>query len=215
MHPVSGYMMVLNEAPFLRHSVGSLLPHVDELFVMDCGSTDETLSLLRELCFLHPQIRVLVSPQSGGRCSVEWDEPGRRNYCLSQLLYDWTLTIDGDEYLEAESQLFRLSEFPIKLNVVNLVSGHRHIVSAQEGAGRRRFSPDYHVRYFNRSGCQYSPEPLHCEVVDRDDLVVEGVFAPGTIWHYHAFYKSRCVVFQTEPEKFELADLTATPPIEL
>lgn len=213
MHPVSGYMLVLNEAPFIRYSIASLLPQVDELLVMDCGSTDETVSLVKEFCLLYPKVRLVEAPQKGGRYSAEWDEPSRRNYCLGRLAHDWVLTIDGDEYLDAEPQLFRFCDYPIKLDVVNLVPGRRHIVFAQEGETRRRFSPDYHVRFFNAAQSYYSPEPLHCQVIDQDG-VVEGSYGPGTIWHYNAFYKLRGVMLETEPERFELADLTAVPPLE-
>lgn len=214
MHLVSGYMIVLNEAPFVHHAVASIVDKVDELLVMDCGSTDETMSLLTELRLLHPKLTVIRQAQEGSRYSDEWREPARRNLCLSLLRHDWFLTIDGDEYLEADNDLFRRLNAPARLNVVNIVPGGSFLVSHQRPDYYRRYSPDPHIRFAQRRGCRYTETPLHCFPVGFDESQI--VCPDWTlIWHYNAAYKQLGLLYQHNPEEFTTEEYRAVAPIPL
>lgn len=196
MHLVSGYMLVLDEAPFIVNSVRSLLPHVDELLVMDCGSTDETLRLLAELRLTNQKLQVLSCPQQSGRYSTAWNEPYRRNLCLSLLKHDWFLTIDGDECLEADVDLFRQIEQPALINVVNLLPDGKFLVSHRKDSYFRSYSPDLHIRFANRRDWRYSEELLHCKLIRLDTKEPFGTNVPALIWHYNAAYKPLGLLYQ-------------------
>lgn len=85
-------MIVRDEAHHLPELLGRVLPHVDEAVVVDTGSTDRTLDVLRE----HG-----IEP-----IEIEW--PGSfataRNEALARCRGEWILALDADERL-SESEL--------------------------------------------------------------------------------------------------------------
>lgn len=78
-------MIVKNEAAFLEGCLSSLLGHVDEIVIVDTGSSDETLDIARKFdCTLLQQA---------------WrnDFSAARNTALENATSDWILYIDADE----------------------------------------------------------------------------------------------------------------------
>ena len=62
-----------NESDRIRPTLDTLLSHSRqqnwnaEIIIVDDGSRDDTLSIIREYCKLHPQIRLLDNPQNHGK----------------------------------------------------------------------------------------------------------------------------------------------------
>ena len=84
--PVSLCMVVLNEAENLKHCFQHIGNVMDEILILDTGSTDNTADEARALgaqVFLY-----------------EWDEnfSNARNILLEKARNDWVLWMDGDEY---------------------------------------------------------------------------------------------------------------------
>jgi len=89
---VSACLIVKNESLVLERCLSSLSGAVDEIVVVDTGSTDAT-----------PEI----AARFGARVSLfEWrsDFAAARNFGIDAATCDWVLIIDADEYLEAGSQ---------------------------------------------------------------------------------------------------------------
>lgn len=85
---ISLCMIVKNEEAHLAQAVGSVQELVDEVVIVDTGSTDATKEIARGV---------------GARVySFEWqdDFSAARNYSLDQATSDWVLVLDADEYLE-------------------------------------------------------------------------------------------------------------------
>ena len=81
-------MIVKNEEENLGKCLSLARPHVDEIVVVDTGSTDRTIEIAREYADVFDEI--------------EW--PGSfavaRNHSLSLANSDYILILDGDEYIE-------------------------------------------------------------------------------------------------------------------
>ena len=86
---VSACMIVRNEAPSLSASLDSLRGRVDEIIVIDGGSTDAS---------------VAIAESAGARVSVDLgDVAAARNRAFAEATGDWCLMIDADEIVEAET----------------------------------------------------------------------------------------------------------------
>lgn len=80
-------MIVKNEESTLRRCLESVFKYVDEIIIVDTGSTDNTKSIALEY-----QSRVF---------DYEWtnDFSAARNYALAQATCKWSLVMDADEYI--------------------------------------------------------------------------------------------------------------------
>jgi tetratricopeptide (TPR) repeat protein len=85
---VSATLIVRNEAAFIEDCLASLVDFVDEIVLVDTGSSDDTLQKAR---------RYPVSFHSFPWCD---DFSAARNYAIEQASGEWILYIDADERLE-------------------------------------------------------------------------------------------------------------------
>lgn len=85
---ISLCIIARNEEIFLPGCLNSALPFVDEIILVDTGSTDRTAEIAKE---------------AGARVhSFAWNDDfsAARNYGLEQATGDWILWLDADEHLE-------------------------------------------------------------------------------------------------------------------
>lgn len=88
---ISACYIVKNEAKKLAKSIKSLKNQVNEIVVVDTGSTDNTVNVARKL---------------GARVySFHWQEDfsKARNFALSKAKGDWLVLLDADEYFTAKT----------------------------------------------------------------------------------------------------------------
>ena len=81
-------MIVKNEAYFLARCLDAVKDHVDEIIIVDTGSTDET--------------REIAGHYTDSIYDFEWcdDFAAARNHALDQASGDWILVLDADEWME-------------------------------------------------------------------------------------------------------------------
>lgn len=88
---IIGCYIVRNEADALQRSLTSIKNQVDEIVVVDTGSTDNTIETA---CSLGASIY---------HFSWQDDFAAARNYALSQLRGEWVVFLDADEYFSPQT----------------------------------------------------------------------------------------------------------------
>lgn len=86
-------MIVKNEEKYLRECLESVQGAVDEIVIVDTGSTDNTINIAKEF---------------GAKIyHFDWinDFSAARNYALERSTHDWILYLDADERLMPESKI--------------------------------------------------------------------------------------------------------------
>lgn len=171
-------MIVRNEAERLPHCLESVRDLVDEMVVLDTGSTDETVAIA----------------QSFGATvgSYGWNDDfaAARNVALEQVSGDWVLVLDADEILiDAAIPAIRQSIANDNLLVVNLV---RHEIGAEQSPYslvsrlfRRhpaiRFDRPYHALIDDSVVALKEQEP-HWQVANLPMVAIAHAgYEPGTI----------------------------------
>ena len=113
---VAAAMIVKDEAENIARCVGSLTNAVDEIVVVDTGSSDGTVDVVEKL-----GVQVWRFGWTGSFAQA-------RNFALSKVKSDWVLWVDGDEWLDPEdvdaprivAGLFGPLERPLALRVVQV-----------------------------------------------------------------------------------------------
>lgn len=90
---VSAAIIVKNEERSIERCIRSIVDVVDEIIVVDSGSTDQTLSILQK----YPQVKVYP---------FQWNDSFAelRNEALRHVQSDWVLWLDADEWLHEEDR---------------------------------------------------------------------------------------------------------------
>jgi glycosyltransferase involved in cell wall biosynthesis len=142
---VSVCMITLNEAPHVRKALASIPPssQIGEILVVDGGSSDETISILKA----DGRVKLLHRP-------FAHDFSDQKNFCISQAAYDWVVWLDPDEAfpLDFWASIDRMT-----------ASGHEAFWFPREnfiGGGpmptnNLESDPDYQFRFFARK-CRWT-----------------------------------------------------------
>lgn len=150
---ISAIIITKNEEKHIRDCIESIR-WVDEIIVVDSGSTDDTVAICKEL-----------------NCSVtETDWPGfgpQKNRALKLANHEWILSIDADERIPEK----------LKYEIIAAIHEPAHdsyqIPRSSSYCGKfikhSGWTPDHVLRLFRRSKARFS-----------DDIVHEKVIADGT-----------------------------------
>ena len=185
MPRISATIVACNEARNLARALRSLAC-ADEIVLVDSGSTDQTPDIAASL-----GARIIHQPWLG--------YAAQKNIATGHAQYDWILSLDADEELDAVAQAAILSW-----------KGSQPAADAYRFARRARYLgrwilhsgwyPDYKVRLFNRRKAGWQGKYVH------ESIVVNGRIAtmPGEILHY------TCDTLQEHLQRIELyTDLAA------
>lgn len=95
MKTIALCMIVKNEQEYIRRCLDSVLGKVDQIVIIDTGSTDETVSIAKEY--------------TNEVYHFEWinDFSAARNESLKYAKTDYVLVLDADEYLEQSSDILK------------------------------------------------------------------------------------------------------------
>ena len=89
---LSGCLIVKNETQNLARCLESIVPYLDELVVVDTGSTDDTVAIAQQFdAIIH---------------HFQWcdDFSAARNFAISKVCGEWILMLDADEELIVQDQ---------------------------------------------------------------------------------------------------------------
>lgn len=147
---LSVIIITLNEAENIRACLESV-SWADEIIVVDSGSTDETVSICREL-----GAKVLINP--------DWQGFGfQKNLALKQATGDWVLSLDADERISpALQQLIQ------KTLIAPIAEGYlfpRQAFFLGKAMRHGGWWPDYVLRLFRRGAGEFSSVLVHENVL--------------------------------------------------
>lgn len=164
---LSCFLITKNEADRIRRTLEAVKHWVDEVVVVDCGSTDGTCEIAREL-----GARVIHQDWLGFGPQKRFAEDQCRN--------DWVLNIDADEVVSSALAL----EISTLLKTAPTSSAYAlRILDVYPGSDRPRpWADDYRQpRLYDRRLVHFSTSAVH------DSLELGGARAPtltGAIYHY-------------------------------
>lgn len=166
MANISALIITLNEEKNIQRCIDSLVNVVDEILVLDSGSTDATL----EICRRNP-VR-LISTQWKGYAAT-------KNEGNKLLKYEWILSLDADEALSPDlQQAIREEKSKLqglyRMNRLSNYCGHwiRH----------GGWYPDRKVRLFHRDQARWSGEYVHEQLQFDSNLPIQDL--KGDLLHY-------------------------------
>lgn len=154
---LSGCIITQDEEPRIATAIESILPVVDEIIVLDGGSTDRTL----EVASAFPKVKVLSNPFN----PIAGDSfADQRNKCKSYSQGSWVLFIDADEFYPE----YVIATIP-RLMADAENDAYAFIrKSFVDGVLMNPFNLDYQVRLFRRY-CKYEGE-MHEGVVGFSNM---------------------------------------------
>ncbi len=146
MLPLSAILVVRNESKNIRRCLESLR-WVDEIVVVDSGSTDDTMEICRSF-----SCRVIEH---------EWLGFGAtKKLAVSSATHDWILSIDADEVISPELR----DRIRAILSAPPRAQGYRvRFRSFYLGREIRHcgWDNEHHLRLFNRQAGNYTDRPVH------------------------------------------------------
>lgn len=130
---ISLAMIVKNEEKYIERCIESVKNLVDEIVIVDTGSTDNTLNIIKQI----PNIKLFCYKWSD-------DFSKARNYSIDKATGDYILVLDADEYVVEGSKV----EFE-KAIVANAI-GRIQIESRFKKDNQEYFSSTYVSRFFSK-----------------------------------------------------------------
>ncbi|KWU59171.1 glycosyltransferase family 2 protein [Priestia megaterium] len=128
---ISLAMIVKNEERFIKRCLDSVKSLVDEIIVVDTGSTDNTLYIIQE----YSSVKLFHHTWNNNFSTA-------RNFSLSQCSGDYVLVLDADEYVSVGDR--QELEIIMKSNVI----GRMKICSPFKKEGQTFTSNSYVSRFF-------------------------------------------------------------------
>lgn len=155
MMKISATIITLNEERNIGECLASL-DFVDEIVVVDSGSSDKT----EEICRANPKVRFYQQP---------WEGYGQqKNFAARQAAYDWILNIDADERVSPELRH--------SLEYADTTACSAARMARENYFGKRwirhcGWYPDYTTRLYDRRKCAFSERAVH-ETLEHDGNII-------------------------------------------
>jgi glycosyltransferase involved in cell wall biosynthesis len=104
IYPVTTHTIVKNEEKFIWYALESVVDHVEKMLIVDTGSTDKTVQLIKEFIKTHSDKKIIFT-------STQISSPREINKLralqIKQTKTPWFLLLDGDE-IWPKTQLLKL-----------------------------------------------------------------------------------------------------------
>ena len=156
--PISCFVIAQDEADRIANTIESVIDFVDEVIVIDSGSTDGTQDLAKQL-----GCKVFFNKWSGYGPQKRFGEDCARN--------EWLLNLDADEYLSDEIKSEILQTFDDNNNNYNFFS--MKVTPIYPNWKRPRLFSASHqcVRLYNKNFGRFSKSPVHDSVQTNNSKI--------------------------------------------
>lgn len=147
-------MIIKNEAQYLDVCLHKVKDYVDEIIIVDTGSTDKS----KEIAKIH----------TDNIYDFKWcnDFAKARNFAISKATHDWILVLDADEMI-LEFNKKEINRF-ISSQSEEKVIGRIKVISLFQEENEIKKSITYISRLFNKRFFYYEG-PIHEQVVSKDN----------------------------------------------
>jgi len=168
---ISACIITLNEERNLPRCLASVAPLVDEIFVIDSGSTDKTLEIAQKF-----GARVVHQDWLG--------YVGQKNFALDQALNPWVLSIDADEEispdLAASIARVKADAAADSPGAPNGYQFSRLVFYRKKWIRHGDWYPDRLVRFFRRAEARFTGGRVH----EKLELPGGHPILPGHLHHF-------------------------------
>ena len=159
---ISGILVTLNEEENIVPCIESM-KWVDELIVVDTGSTDKTVDLVKKYTN-----KIFFLP-------FENNFAGIREKALKFAKYSWILTLDGDEVLVPSGERF-LRNLTKDRNIKGYWFSRRSYINKSFYFKHGFFYPDRQLRFFRKSFTRYTGLVHSTPTIDdQNTKIAQGV----------------------------------------
>ncbi len=160
----------LNEEKFITPFLNNVVDKVDEIVIVEGGSTDSTIEQIQQ--FNSDKIKLYHFKQ-GKSYSDDWRENEHRNYMLNCCCMDYILLLDVDHMVEDDflSKFFDIiKRHPLKLyfdiQEIHYFGGLDY-VRVNSGSDNK-WTPQKRLGLVkNYKGLEYSNRPNHCQIIKK------------------------------------------------
>ena len=164
---ISVVIITRNEAHIIANTLQSLQPVINDIVVVDSGSTDETVSICK-------QFNATVLETGWGGYGVN------KNKGVAIAKYDWILCLDADEAIDEE---LKQSLSALSLTNDNEVFDIRFKTFFRNKWIRfGEWGSDKHIRLFNRKKIRWNEVAVHETLILPDGVKI--TMLKGHVLHY-------------------------------
>lgn len=164
-------MIVKNEEKYIAKSIDSVKNIVNEIVIVDTGSTDSTLEILKNY-----NVKLY---------NYKWenDFASARNFAINKVKSDWILFLDADEILDEAS----------KDNLINYINrtnldGCHFIVYNYRSENQNDFTIHYAFRLFRNNRGYYYKGKIHEQIYNEKYKNITSKFSNEDIILHHYGY---------------------------
>ena len=175
MSKISAVIITFNEERYIEGCIRSVTEVADEIVVVDSLSTDKTSEICKSL-----GVRYIEHPFKGYR--------NQKNFALTQVSYDYVLSLDADEMLSP-----RLEKSILAIKKDFKYDGYK-FRRLNKYSGRliyhHNLFPEHKIRLFNRAKAQWGGYNIHETVILDNPQSVKSL--KGNLLHcQYASYEER------------------------
>ncbi|VYT64442.1 glycosyltransferase [Clostridium tertium] len=164
-------MIVKNEEKYIAKSIDSIKDIVDEIVIVDTGSTDSTLDIIKNY--------------NVNLYNYKWenDFASARNYAVNKAKSDWIIFLDADEILEQSSK-------NTLINFINKTTfdGCHFIVYNYRSENQNDFTIHYAFRLFRNNKGYYFKGKIHEQIFNDKYINITSKFSNEEIILHHYGY---------------------------
>jgi (heptosyl)LPS beta-1,4-glucosyltransferase len=204
---ISAIVITKNESANIVACLQSLI-WVDEVILVDSGSTDNTLELAAQFV----NVTILTSTWLG--------YSGTKRVAVKHTNYDWVLWIDADEILSSELQQ-ELESLALKHTQAVAYHMPRKTFFMGEWVKYTGWYPGRVIRLFNKHHCDFNNNILHEGIVVKEGARVDGLkhdilhYSYTSLYQYfhkmNAYGKYGAEELQRRGKKFHAFQLVLNP----
>ncbi|MBT7080526.1 MAG: glycosyltransferase [Chloroflexi bacterium] len=171
---MSACMIVKNEAANLEKCLSSIDMLVDEIVIVDTGSTDGTQGIARQFTkvrLFEPE-PIMFMEKSKGDDFDRIDFSANRNVAIKHCTGDWIFIIDGDEFVQDIGDMRLLVKQANKAGVDHIFV---NLLAVEDGHHAKQAQ----IRFFKNTGKFHYKRPVHNQAagysIDKAGMVGEFV----------------------------------------